>query len=238
MITLPLILSCAYDERVHVLVLVAGTNQPSNCETLADAFIAGLGEEALSAQKLRIADLAIEHFSLRHYEPGVPEEADFRLVREAMEGAAGLVIASPIWNFGVPAHLKNLIDRCGSFALDRRQSRGKLNGLPLFMIFTGGAPSPAWRATLRSALSGIALALQYFGATHAGTHFEARCTPERGRFGLVVHERPKSLQHIREKGKRFSRIFRNFGENGSLPPKLASANALRSALQKIFGRFL
>ncbi|MFH1444409.1 MAG: NAD(P)H-dependent oxidoreductase [Candidatus Peregrinibacteria bacterium] len=223
---------------MHVLVLVAGTNQPSNCETLADAFIAGIGEEGLAAQKLRLADLAIEHFSLKHYEPHAPEEPDFGMVREALQGAVGLVIASPIWNFGVPAHLKNLIDRCGSFALDRTQGRGKLRGLPLFILFTGGAPSPAWRATLKSATSGIPLSLKYFGATHAGTHFESRCTLGRGRFGLVVHERPESLEHVQQEGRKFAHIARNFSEHGSLPPKLATANTLRSTLQKVFGRFL
>ncbi|MFH0851768.1 MAG: flavodoxin family protein [Candidatus Peregrinibacteria bacterium] len=223
---------------MHVLVLVAGTNQPGNSALLADAFIAGIGEEGLAAQKLRLADLTIAHFSLRHYETDAPEEPDFRLVHEALQGAAGLVIASPIWNFGVPAHLKNLIDRCGSFALDRTQSRGRLNGLPFFLLFTGGAPGPAWRTTLKSAVSGIPLALQYFGATHAGTHFEPKCTPGRGRFGLVLHERPESLRRAQEEGKNFARIARTFGENGSLPPKLATANTLRGFLQKILGKFL
>ncbi|MDD5103589.1 MAG: NAD(P)H-dependent oxidoreductase [Candidatus Peribacteraceae bacterium] len=221
---------------MHVLVLVAGTNQPSNSETLADAFMTGMEAEGLAAQKLRLADLTIAHFSLKHYEPDAPEEPDFIRVREALQGAAGLVIASPVWNFGVPAHLKNLIDRCGGFALDRAQSRGTLNGLPFYLLFTGGAPGPAWKATLKSSLSGLPRAMQYFGATHAGTHFEPRCTPGRGRFGLVLHERPESLNHVQEEGKRFACIARAFGENGSLPPKLATANTLRGFLQKILGK--
>ncbi|MDD4287777.1 MAG: NAD(P)H-dependent oxidoreductase [Candidatus Peribacteraceae bacterium] len=223
---------------MYVLVLSAGTNQPSNSETLADAFIAGMNEEGVTAQKLRIADLAIEHFSLRHYEPHAAEEVDVRKVRETLQGAAGLVIASPIWNFGVPAHLKNLIDRCGSFALDRPQGHGNLKGLPFFLLLTGGAPAPAWKTTLKSAISGIPLALQYFGATHAGTHFESKCTPGRGRFGLVVHERPESLRRVREAGRAFARIARKFGQDGSLPPKLATTNMLRSLLQRILGKFL
>lgn len=223
---------------MHVLVLSAGTNQPSNSETLADVFVAGMKEEGVTAQKLRIANLAIEHFSLRHYEPQTVEEADFRKVREALQGAAGLVIASPIWNFGVPAHLKNLIDRCGSFALDRPQGHGNLKGIPFFLLFTGGAPGPAWKATLKSAVSGIPLALQYFGATHAGTHFEPKCTPGRGRFGLVVHEHLESLRRVQETGRAFARITRQFGKDGSLPAKLAAANIARSLVQRILGKFL
>ena len=114
---------------MRLLILVAGTNEPSNSNALADAFIHGMQQYAnehsvpIEEHKRRLKDLTIEHFSLDFYDPVCTQEEDFCIVQKLLEDADGLVIASPVWNFGVPGHLKNLIDRCGSFALDESRAR-------------------------------------------------------------------------------------------------------------------
>ena len=107
-------------------------------------------------------------------------------MQKHVENASGLVIATPVWNFGVPAHLKNFIDRMGSFALDETRSRGTLNGKPFYIIFTGGAPKPAWTGLMKKTTAFVPEALRYFGATYIGHHFEPKCVKGRGKFGLVV----------------------------------------------------
>ncbi len=50
----------------HVTVIVAGTNEPSNSNTLADAFIEGMKRVPdLTVEKVRLKDVKIEHFSLQ-----------------------------------------------------------------------------------------------------------------------------------------------------------------------------
>jgi multimeric flavodoxin WrbA len=202
---------------MDILVLVAGTNDPSNSHALANAFAQGIQQEGdAHIHTRRLKDLKINHFTIDFYEKSCTQEEDFCMLQDLIEKSSGLVIASPIWNFGVPAHLKNLIDRMGSFALDETRTQGTLNGKPFYLIFTGGAPGPAW-ALLKQTTSSVPVGLQYFGATLAGTHYEPRCTKGKGKFGLVVDERPRSLAHMRKAGEKFAKICRVYHDTGKLP---------------------
>ncbi|MDD4627777.1 MAG: NAD(P)H-dependent oxidoreductase [Candidatus Peribacteraceae bacterium] len=223
---------------MKILVLLAGTNDPSNANVLADAFIEGIRlNPASEVTKLFVRDLGLEHFSLKHYAPDAPEEEDFRRLKEAFRNLNGLVIASPVWNFSVPAHLKNLIDRIGAFGLGENHTRAALTGLPFFLIFTGGAPAPAWTALLKKTTSSVAEAFKYFGAAHCGTHFEPRCTKGRGVFGLVVHERPGSLKKVRSEGEKFSRLVSEYARTGKLPLKRSLANLANRIIRSFAERF-
>ena len=190
------------------LILVAGTNEPSNSEYLADRFAEGLrAGGGTQIVKLRLNNLMIEHFTIERYNDACPLEGDFCTVKDHMLSSRGVIIATPIWNFSVPAHLKNLIDRMGSFALDTTRTKGQLKGLPFYCIFTGGAPSRAW-VLMRETTSHIGKAIEYFGGIHAGTYFEPSCMKGRGVFGLVVHERPATLTAVRREGKKFAEAVR------------------------------
>jgi FMN-dependent NADH-azoreductase len=60
---------------------------------------------------------------------------------------SGLVIATPTYNFSVPAHLKNFIDRIRFFALDftrtnkMGQPMGMLGHLQTYFLVSGGTPN-------------------------------------------------------------------------------------------------
>ncbi len=208
-----------YDVSVTILVLVAGTNEPSNANVLADAFIEGTQSvEGIAVKKLRVKDLTIEHFTLERYSPQCILEDDFCMLQEAILGASGIVIATPIWNFSVPAHLKNLIDRIGAFALDEAtRSRGMLGGKPFYLIFTGGAPLPAWKTIMRFTTMHVAEAIKYYAGTIIGIHFEGRCMAGKGVFGVVVGSRPRTLDSLRRQGMTFAKVVKTFTESGKLP---------------------
>jgi NAD(P)H-dependent FMN reductase len=212
---------------MNILILVAGTNDPSNSNTLADAFMEGVRSFGgdMHLEKIRLKDIELAHFTLQHYDPTYPQEEVFKSLQKKIEEADGILIATPIWNFGVPAHLKNLIDRMGSFGLDREtHSRGTFRGKPFFLIFTGGSPLAAWTGLQRKTTSFLPVGLKYFGASVAGTYYEPRCLPRRqagtkgrGVFGLVVHERPGSLACVQEAGCTFAQIVKKFKDTGKLP---------------------
>jgi multimeric flavodoxin WrbA len=205
---------------MNIVVLVAGTNEPSNSNALADAFIQGI-QQLGSAQvdKVRLKDLKIDHFTIDYYKQGTDQGEDFSAMQKLIQNAHGLVIATPVWNFGVPAHLKNLIDRFGSFALDESRSRGTLKGLPFFCIFTGGAPAPAWKTLMKKTTSFVPEGLKYFGASYIGHHFEGKCTVGRGKFGLVVDQRPESIEAVRRKGFDFAKVVDVYQKTGKAPAK-------------------
>ena len=215
---------------MRILVLVAGTNDPSNSDALADAFIEGMRTQGnTEIEKIRLKDLEIAHFTLKHYDSDYPQEEVFRSLQRKIEEASGIVIATPIWNFGVPGHLKNLIDRMGAFGLDSAtRSRGMLQGKPFFLIFTGGSPKAAWTGLQRRTTSFLPTSLKYFGGSIAGTYYEPRCLPRRqagmqgsGIFGLVVDKRLESLACVREEGCKFVQLVKKFKETGKLPMKQA-----------------
>ena len=200
---------------MKVVVIVAGTNDPSNCDVLVDKFIEGAD---VDASKVHLKDLNIDHFDLSYYESGRDQGEDFGRIQRLIEQSHGIVIAAPVWNFGVPAHLKNLIDRMGSFALDAEtRSKPQLKGKPFFLIFTGGAPLPAWKGMMQKTTSYVAEGLKYFGGSYIGNHFEGKCTVGRGKFGLVVDKRPESLEAVRRKGFEFAKAVAEFERTGKAP---------------------
>lgn len=205
------------DAPLTITVIVAGTNEPSNSNTLAEAMIEGIRATYPEAvvKSVRLKDLSIGHFNLDCYGPSCPID-ELTHVESLLKQSDGVIIATPVWNFGVPAHLKNLIDRMGAFGLDETRSLGTLNGKPFFLIFTAGMPKSAW-PLIRKTVSGVGIAIQYFGGSVLGTLFEGSCTLGRGKFGLVVHKRPKALQRARDKGTMFARQVKVFADTGSLP---------------------
>jgi len=204
---------------IPIVVLVAGNNSPSNADALAEQFMVGLREvEYLHAQKVRIADLDIEHFSLQFYQSGTDQGEDFRRLHGMIDKAKAIVIATPIWNFSVPAHLKNLIDRMGAFALDTEtRNKGTLGGKPVFLIFTGGASDFAWNSMMEASTSNVREAMKYFGATVTGTHFEPKCVKGTGKFGVVVQERKETMDTLKKRGNEFGEVVSTFAQSGKLP---------------------
>ncbi|MDD4318718.1 MAG: NAD(P)H-dependent oxidoreductase [Candidatus Peribacteraceae bacterium] len=204
---------------MKILALVAGMNEPSNSDTLADAFLAGIKQRMNDAivEKIRLKAVTLEQFSLKHYDPAAPVSDDFPGIEKRMKEVHGIVIASPVWNFSVPAHLKNLLDRMGSFAMDERKAKGALNGKPFYLLFTGGAPAAAWNGLLKRTTSHVGQSIRYFGGSVLGEHFEGRCTLGAGKFGLVLDKRPAALKAVAAKGAVFAKAVERYAATGNLP---------------------
>ncbi len=211
---------------MNILILRAGMSDPSNSATLAHAFAAGLQSSGAHVETLHLKDLHLDHFDAAiHYDHPDQCRDDFSTLAQAVTSADGIVIATPIWNFSVPAHLKNVIDRLGAIALDTEtHSQGMLKGKPFFLIFSGGMPSPGWKGMLSLTTSHVQEAIRYFGGSTVGVHYEGRTTPARGKFGLVVDKRPASLLELEQKGRAFAEIIDRFVRTGSLPLKQAIAH--------------
>lgn len=206
-------------DPLNLFVLVAGTNEPSNSNVLADHFIEGAKQyDSVTINKERLKNINLRHFTLEDYNPETEQEDDFHRLQQLILEADAFVIATPIWNFGTPAHLKNFIDRMGRFALDEATKRkGQLNGKPFCIIYTGGAPKAAWTGMMQFTTSSVHESLEYFGATYFSRHYEERCVKKAGEFGLVVDQRPKSLEKMRKTGYKFMKEVERFKATGKIP---------------------
>jgi multimeric flavodoxin WrbA len=204
---------------MKISVFVAGTNEKSNADFLADAFITGIKEvQDTEITKVRLKDVDLEHFDMKFYKENTEQEKDFNKMKELILSSDGCVFASPIWNFSVPAHLKNFIDRIGSFGLDTAtRSLGTLNGKPFYLLYTGGSPTAVWIGLQKKTVSHIPTSLRYFGASVVGSHYEERCTKGKGVFDLVLDQRPGSMEIVQSKGKNFAKVVQHFTKTGRLP---------------------
>ncbi|MBI5155890.1 NAD(P)H-dependent oxidoreductase [Candidatus Peregrinibacteria bacterium] len=225
---------------MKILILVAGTNEPSNSNVLADAFAEGARSvSGIEVEKIRLKDLTIDHFTVENYKKTCVSDDDFCDLQEKIEAAKGIAIASPIWNFSVPAHLKNLIDRMGAFALDEEtHSQGQFGGKPFTFLFTGGVPVIAWKALMYVTTLHVSEAMKYYGATITGRSFEPRCQPAKGKFGLVVDKRPDSLAKARRNGVRFAKLTKLFSETGKLPLRIRLISSFFTWAYRVGNRIL
>jgi multimeric flavodoxin WrbA len=203
-----------------VTIIVAGTNEPSNSNYLADQFIEGLKNvDGVTFEKIRLKELSLHHFTLSDYHEESCEP-DYLRLKTLIQDSAGVIFATPIWNFSVPSHLKNLIDRVGTFGLDREtHSKGQFKQKPFGLIYTGGAPMIAWKALMYLTTLHVAEAIKYYDGSIIFRHFEPKCVVGKGKFGLVVDQRPKALEQMHKHGEAFGKIAKHYAETGELPLK-------------------
>lgn len=211
---------------MRVTIIIAGMSELSNSAALASAFATGMSDAGADVTELRLKQLRIDHFDVaKHYGPSPERSDDVSMIERAIASSDGVVIATPIWNFSIPGHLKNLIDRLGASCLDAEtHSRGLLKGKPFFLIFTGGMPRSGWTGLLSLTTSHVQEAIRYFGGSTVGIHYEGRTTPARGTFGLVVDKRTSSLSELTQKGTAFAAIVDRYARTGTLPLKHEMAN--------------
>ncbi len=233
-------MNAVHSALMKILLLLGGTNDPSNAECLADRFTEGMKKEVpgLTVEKIRLREVPIDHFSLKHYDPTTDQGEVMRKIEAVTKEAAGIVIATPIWNFSVPAHLKNVIDRMGSFALDAEtRTKGQIKGKPCYFLFTGGAPVPAWKGLMRFTTMHVPEAFRYFGGSIIGRYFEGKCMRGRGKFGCVIDKRPDSLMKVEARGRKFARIASRFHANGEIPLSCRIITRLYLWGQRIIAKF-
>jgi FMN-dependent NADH-azoreductase len=132
---------------VSIIAIAASPSRGRNSDTMLDAFIAGARTvEGVTVEKIYLADIPIEHYSFENRLGPTATETAFGELTTRMQAAQALVIATPTYNFSVPAHLKNFIDRMRFFALDMndrnalKQPRGKLSYLKTYFLVSGGTP--------------------------------------------------------------------------------------------------
>ncbi len=135
-------------ENVDVIALSCSPSKGFNSDTMLDNFISGMKEsEKVTFEKFYINDIKIEDYNYNNRLGPTPEEKDFDLLCHKIKNAKALVIATPTYNFGVPAKLKNFIDRIRFFALDFKsksrigQPSGMLGHLRVYFIVSGGTPT-------------------------------------------------------------------------------------------------
>ena len=131
-----------------IIALSCSPSKGFNSDTMLDNFISGINEHGkLSVEKVYLNDIKIENYNYNNRLGPKEDEKDFAELCQKIQNAKALVIATPTYNFGVPAQLKNFIDRIRFFTLDFQnksrlnQPSGKLEHLRVYFLVSGGTPT-------------------------------------------------------------------------------------------------
>jgi len=191
---------------MKIIALSCSPSRGRNSDTMLDSFIEGMETtSSIEVEKIYLEDIYIENYNYKNSKGTGPEEEDFKVLTEKMSNnAAGLVIATPTYNFSVPAHLKNFIDRIRFIALDfQKKNRlsqpvGKLGHLKTYFLVSGGTPNWAERILFFTFpsfwLRGVFL---YFGAKVIGAFYSG---------DVQTYNNEKILKKCFNKGAKYAHI--------------------------------
>ncbi|HAQ02440.1 hypothetical protein A2467_00950 [Candidatus Nomurabacteria bacterium RIFOXYC2_FULL_36_8] len=164
---------------MKIIALSSSPSRNRNSDTMLDNFIVGMNKVAgIEVEKIYLEDIPIDFYNYENSVGPALHEEKFRDLINKIKNSDGLVIATPTYNFSVPARLKNFIDRIRFLALDLTERNkfgqpvGKLSYLRTYFLVSGGTPN--WAETILFFafpsfwLRGVFL---YFGAKVLGAFY-------------------------------------------------------------------
>ncbi len=195
---------------MKIIGLSSSPSKGRNSDSMLDAFLKGAESiEGIETEKFYITDIPMQDFTFQNSAGVLPDETEFaNLTKKIMTESRGLVIATPTYNFSVPAHLKNFIDRARFFALDMEhktamnQPKGNLGHLATYFLVSGGTPKWAQRILFFTFppfwLRGVFL---YFGAKVYGSYYTD---------DIRAFQNEKVLKECERLGKKYAKkLLRN-----------------------------
>ncbi len=135
---------------MKVIALSCSPSRGRNSDHMLGSFIEGMKEvSTIEVEKIYLEDIEIDNYNFENSVGTMDHETKFKELTDKIKNEiTGLVIATPTYNFSVPAHLKNFIDRLRFIALDMNQKNsigqpvGKLRHIKTYFLVSGG--TPAW----------------------------------------------------------------------------------------------
>lgn len=135
------------NQNKKIIAMSCSPSRGRNSDKMLDYFLEGVKIiKNIDVEKIYLEDIFIENYKYENRNGPSQNESNFKELTEKIKNADALVIATPTYNFSVPAHLKNFIDRIRFFALDvenrniMNQPIGKLNYLSTYFLVSGGTP--------------------------------------------------------------------------------------------------
>lgn len=199
-------------QNKKIIALSCSPSKKRNSDTMLDSFIEGVSTvHGIEIEKIYLEDIDIERFNFENRLGPTDSEVDFANLTQKIKSSEALVIATPTYNFSVPAHLKNFVDRIRFFALDMEkrnlmnQPVGLLGDLKTYFIVSGGTPSWAQKILFFAFppfwLRGIFL---YYGAHVLGAFYTGNVT---------AFSNKRILKKVKRKGVIFAKQVRRGKKN-------------------------
>lgn len=201
---------------MKILALSCSPSRGRNSDSMLDSFILGMKEiPDIEIEKVYLGDIPINYYKFENSTGPEENEIEFKKLTDKITSEiSGLVIATPTYNFSVPAHLKNFIDRTRFISLDfKRKTKlgqpvGMLEYLKIYFLVSGGTPNWAERILFFAFppfwLRGVFL---YFNAKVLGAFYSG---------DVKTFQNKKILKKCFNKGKRYALKVKNKESQGIL----------------------
>ena len=199
-----------------ILALACSPEKGGNSDTLLDEFIKGVSKvQWIKIEKIYLQDVPCAPYSYLNKFPNPNEEPEFTTFTQDLDTADGLIIATPTYNFGVPAPLKNFIDRIGFMSLNykklnwAKQPTGLLGSLRTYYIVCGWTPDLMQRMLFFLFPRFILRAqFSYYGVKKHGGAFAGNLS-----FSHPAKKQPKLLKKFERLGEEYARKILNDSAN-------------------------
>jgi FMN-dependent NADH-azoreductase len=200
---------------MKIIALSASPSRNRNSDTMLDNFIMGMNKVAgIEVEKIYLEDIPIDFYNYENSVGPALHEEKFRDLSLKIENSEGLVIATPTYNFSVPAQLKNFIDRIRFLALDLTkhnkfgQPVGNLSYLRTYFIVSGGTPN--WAETI------LFFAFPPFWLRGVFLYFDAKVLGAFYSGNIKAFENKVILDKCIRKGERYANMVQNKKGNSIL----------------------
>jgi len=189
---------------MKILTISSSTSRGRNSDTMLDHFIKGIKTvDGAQVEKVYLDEIPMDLYKYENRNGPQENEEEFKkLTNKIKDEITALVISTPTYNFSVPAHLKNFIDRIRFISLDfskknkLNQPEGKLSKLYVYFLVSGGTPNWAQKILFFAFppfwLRGVFL---YFGAKVMGAFYSG---------DIETFKNKKILEKCSRLGNRFA----------------------------------
>jgi FMN-dependent NADH-azoreductase len=202
-------------ENPKVIALSCSPSRGYNSDSMLNAFIEGFkSKSGKTIEKIYLSDVPMDDYSFENKMGPLEHETAFKELCDKVQQAEALIIATPTYNFSVPARLKNFIDRIRFFALDfQNKSRlhqpgGKLSSLRVYFIVSGGTPT--WAQKL------LFFAFPPFWLRGVFLYFGSHCLGAIYTGNVKAYQTKEILDRCRQRGERFAVRLEKGHENAIL----------------------
>lgn len=202
-------------EKPQVIALSCSPSRGYNSDSMLDSFVEGFkAKSQKTVEKIYLSDIPIDDYCFDNKNGPKEHEVAFKELCNKVQTAEALIIATPTYNFSVPARLKNFIDRIRFFALDFNnksrlgQPSGKMAHLRVYFLVSGG--TPLWAQKL------LFFAFPPFWLRGVFLYMGSHCLGAMYSGNVKTFETPSILQKCKKRGIKFAHRLENKHENAIL----------------------
>lgn len=192
--------------KEKILSIYSSPNKEGNSATLANWILEEINNDKYDIEKVHLYETELKYMTNEYYNFADQEKIQdegAQIIFPKVQEANKIIISFPVWNFGVPAVLKNFLDRATisgrKWSKEKNKKVANWKDKTFFIVLSTGAPKMA--IILNSiAIIQLILTLKYYGAKSKVIAVAYSC---KNGSENIVKEREKLRNKIIRKSRKY-----------------------------------